>query len=102
MTTSFLSAGAGELSGYDLQAIKDFALEAPWEWRKALTAMIEVVEDNGKELAKAQKKLSDLGVAVEEFIEETREEIKANPKNLVITVGTGIEKLEKISEEIFE
>ncbi len=102
MTTSILSACAGDLTGYDIQVLKDYAINAPWEWRKLFDSVIAVVEDNGRELAKTRKKLSDLGLAVDEFIEETREEIKVNPKNLVITIGTGVAKLEKISEEVFK
>lgn len=47
MTTSVLSTHAHELTGHDIQCLRDFALEAPWEWKQLLTACADLVDASG-------------------------------------------------------
>ena len=45
MTTSLLMTNTREpLCANDLQVIRDFALESPWEWRVALESLVETAE----------------------------------------------------------
>src|SRR6266571_5024209 len=42
MTTSILNTHTrGCLTDFDLQVLRDYALEAPWEWRMVLEQLIE-------------------------------------------------------------
>jgi hypothetical protein len=41
----------GELNGYDLQVLRDYALEAPWEWRKTLERLIAAADEEAREEA---------------------------------------------------
>lgn len=79
MTTSILSPFAGDLTGYDLQVIKDFAIEAPWEWQRALRGLIERIEELENEVSGAEDQatsseteLRSLKTAVEEAIKRVR------------------------------
>ncbi len=83
MTTAVLSHRCDNLSPFDLQVLKDFALEAPWEWRKAFEALIEIAEAaNGRspeeidKLAAAEdeatKKLEAMQTVAELFLRDTR------------------------------
>jgi exonuclease V gamma subunit len=49
MTTSLLMYHGGELSDFDLHVLSDYAIEAPWEWRKALERLIEAARREGDE-----------------------------------------------------
>lgn len=62
MTTSILVQHTDELNGYDLQVIRDFALEAPWEWRRALSAMADAYESFDE--------LKEAKAALEQLLEE--------------------------------
>ncbi len=99
MTTSVLSAGAGELSKYDLQVVKDYALNAPWEWRKVLTALIEHVEDSDLRYEKLRATLFELIEAGEATTGDIRDQIKDNPRNLVITLPAFLEKLDIVTSK---
>jgi hypothetical protein len=44
MTTSVLTYQSGELNGFDAQVLRDFALEAPWNWKNALEQLVDVAE----------------------------------------------------------
>lgn len=46
MTTSILNTFTREFSEYDLQVLKDFALEAPYEWRLMFEQLIECANDS--------------------------------------------------------
>ncbi len=46
MTTSVLSYQYGELNDYDLQVLRDFALEAPWNWRQMFNALLHIVDQD--------------------------------------------------------
>lgn len=43
-TSSILSPCAGNLTGHEVQALRDFALEAPYEWRKLFEELADLVE----------------------------------------------------------
>jgi hypothetical protein len=44
VTTSKLLSNTPEINEHDLQVVKDYALEAPWEWRMVLEAMVSIAE----------------------------------------------------------
>jgi len=44
MTTSVLTYQSGELNGFDAQVLRDFALEAPWNWKNALEQLVDAAE----------------------------------------------------------
>ena len=49
MTTSLLMTNTREpLCANDLQVIRDFALESPWNWRVALERLVEMAEDEAE------------------------------------------------------
>ena len=87
MTTSILSHMAGELRPNDLQTVRDFALEAPWEWRKALEALCddsEALEAIGMTVDEVHE-LEEKGLKVEELegeVERLREELEVAEKNV--------------------
>ena len=74
MTASILSHCSGELTRFDIQVLKDYALEAPWEWRKLFESLIELAEAVGgreiDEVSAWAEKVEDL----EEKVEAHREE----------------------------
>ena len=59
MTTSVLTTQRGYLTEYDLQVIRDFAIEAPWEWRMALEALVEDAAEHLEELDEHEKLMKD-------------------------------------------
>ncbi len=71
MTTTIVSPLSGELNGHDVQALRDFALEAPYEWRQLLTACADLVEDgvDNAPLADAEEENEDLKDALENYRE---------------------------------
>lgn len=111
MTTAVLSEYAGELTGNDLQALKDYALEAPWAWRKVFESLIEIAEDDGKKQAELEERLSILREAVSEAVDELREAVKAldetvvnglpTLKALTLTV-TGVADVLEVAEQASE
>ncbi len=76
MTTSFISQCAGDLRDNDLQALKDYALEAPWEWRKLFEALIEVVEDEGATTSEISKSAMTVSDAAIDLINAVRKELE--------------------------
>ncbi len=49
MTTSVLNTHVRDsLCEHDLAVIRDFALEAPWEWRIALEELVDIATANDK------------------------------------------------------
>lgn len=67
MTTSVLLNQMGELNEYDLQVLRDYALEAPKPWRNALNELIAARERDW----------------VAEDLEEERDELLAEQKKAV-------------------
>ncbi len=59
MTTSKLNTFTREFSDFDLQVLKDFALEAPYEWRLMFDQLIECADDSRK-IDKVQEELDAL------------------------------------------
>lgn len=66
MTTSILSPCSANLNGHDIQTLRDFALSAPYEWRKALSALADLA-------AKADGEDDDL--SAKEELKALREEV---------------------------
>lgn len=111
MTTALLSHRADNLSPFDLQVLKDFALEAPWEWRKAFDALIEIAEAAGgrsaDEIAKlatsetiAKEELEMLREHVELFLKETRAQLYETkvPTGFGTALAHALDDLEKATE----
>lgn len=70
MTTAVLmTATRSDLTRYDLDVIRDFAREAPWEWRIALEALVEIAEkyDDQRDYA---DELDDMTVMVTTGVEK--------------------------------
>lgn len=80
MTTSILSHKSNELTGFDIQVLKDFAVDAPWEWRMALEALIEVHEDFQEDIRDfegTEEAIEELRENCKDAIKEIRTEVKA-------------------------
>ncbi len=71
MTTSILNPCAGHLHGNDLQAVRDFALEAPYEWRKALEGLCDVAEEQ-KDVESLEADIGYLQEAGTDAVKEIR------------------------------
>ncbi len=85
MTSSILSYRGGTLTGQDIQVLKDFALSAPYEWRKVFEALIAVAEATQgielEELAGLELRLTNLTEEVE-IQKEKVESLEANNDKL--------------------
>ncbi len=69
MTTSILSVHAGSLTGFDIQVLKDFALSAPYEWRRVFESLIALAEaTEGLEL----KEIQDVVAQKEQLAEKVK------------------------------
>lgn len=66
MTTTIVSPCSGNLNDHDLQALRDYALEAPWEWRKLFDAIVETVESSEA----ATEEAAESALAAEEKLAE--------------------------------
>ncbi len=80
MTTSQLSPCSSELTGSDLQALRDFALEAPYEWRVALEALVETAEfaqEDEDEQNDERYQLQTLREACQDAVKEVRTAVAA-------------------------
>ncbi len=71
MTTSFISPVPGD---HNLQALRDFALEAPYEWRKTLEEVVELYEE--------QAEADDLAVRLDYVKDSARDLIKTLEQSL--------------------
>lgn len=71
MTTSRLSPCIAELTGQDFQALRDFAIEAPWEWRQALQALCAAAEEQS-DVEVVQTELDDTHAAVRDAVKEIK------------------------------
>lgn len=49
MTTSILMNQGGPLNDHDLQVLRDYAIEAPWEWRKVFERLIAAADEEARE-----------------------------------------------------
>lgn len=122
MTTSVLSHLAGDLHGNDLQTLRDFALDAPWEWQRALNALIdqaegaetdsgeheEALDDAAENLEKVEGQLKELRSAAEGTVEELRNEMQEffttkmdadDRTSFADAVNKALDTLEKASDE---
>ena len=111
MTTSVLSHCSGDLSGHDIQVLKDHAIEAPWEWRKALEALIEASQEADERVDKldeAEARAEAVCTAAKDAIKEIREEMEAfftTPMNakdrtaFAAAVNKSLDELDAATEE---
>lgn len=112
MTISQLSPLSAELLPQDLATLRDYALEAPWEWQQALFALIEAYEEHDEvveDLEQAEDDLKDLRSAAEDAIKEIRTEIEDLIKMKIRTEGAfvafqkvvlkALDDLERVSEK---
>ena len=83
MTTSVLTTfvRGAELTGHDLQVIKDYASDAPWEWRCALEGLVERARHDPDEL------IARIDV------------LEAAAKGVVIGVRAQLQRIQDLSEE---
>lgn len=82
MTTSILSPLSNELRGIDLQTLRDFALEAPYEWRKAFESLIEAAE-NDRDVDEVKNDLTDELVVLREACADAAKEIRTEMKTFL-------------------
>lgn len=91
MTTSVLLTQSGELSDYDMQVLRDYAVEAPQPWRNALGQLIAAQErdwterdfhqkylDLKKQAREAIDKLQDLVLTAQHHAIDLNDGIDAN------------------------
>ncbi len=104
MTTSVLSARADNLSRYDLQVGRDFAIKAPWEWQKFLNAAIDVVEDASIAESVEHKKLKDKVVKMQKEADKVLRRIvklrKHLPKKEAVQLNEALADLEGVLDAI--
>ena len=84
MTTSILSP-IPDLSDNDYQTLKDFAREAPYDWRKMLEALIEraqEVDDIEADFEEDSQRLVELVEAVDDCLKELRLELETHKGKL--------------------
>jgi hypothetical protein len=96
----------GPLNDFDLQVLRDYALEAPWEWRVTLERLIEAADEEARE-EELEAKLDDWkGRAL-----KARERIIAllekmpdvvTDKEQITMDRTLIERLEEVLAEVAE
>ena len=69
-----LSPCSSELHDNDIQAIRDFAIGLPWEWRRAIEALCNVAanRDVVDDLEDAKTQIEDLQEAIKDAVEEIR------------------------------
>ncbi len=99
MTTSVLSARADNLSGHDLQVLRDYALNAPWEWRKALDALVEVAASASFAESVDHKKLKDKVAVMQKSADKSIRRIqklrKHLPKKEAVELNAALADLEE-------
>lgn len=105
VTTSILSPFASNLSRADLQTLKDFALEAPFEWRRTFEELIDLAEtlagyevDDVTEMATETEKLKTELEELKDEIKDEREAIaplRTSGLLLVKQVGVLLRTLQK-------
>jgi rRNA maturation endonuclease Nob1 len=90
MTTSVLMTHTrGYLSEADLQVVKDYAIEAPWEWRIALEKLVEIAEKSDKAETAANE-----ATASAEITKQAHMELQAAVKAASDKMLRYVEKLE--------
>lgn len=70
MTTSLLLCQTRYVNGYDLQVLRDYALEAPWNWRVLFETLLEEVEH-----ARRQEDYEERTEELEALVNETRKKL---------------------------
>jgi predicted component of type VI protein secretion system len=96
MTTSKLLSHVGGLNGHDLTVLRDFALEAPWEWRRALDELLDA-----KETVSEVDALKEELEAAKEELEELRSTMKEQAAALeVVAKNPTVVGNEDLLEEI--
>lgn len=109
MTTSTVSPCSSELSGQDVQTLRDFALAqgTPYEWRQLLTACADYIDDHDED-RKPDPELADLrewiDVAKEtsqEVINKVKGELKAFADKKLRT-NADVTDLKRVIEDALE
>lgn len=106
MTTSLLMYQGGEFSDFDLQVLRDYALEAPWEWRKAFERLIAAANEEAREevLEAALTDWKDRALKSREKIIALLEKMPdvVTDKERIEVETAVIERLEEVLAEIAE
>lgn len=103
MTSSTLLTHGKYLNDHDLQVLRDYALEAPFEWRMALEQLIEAAHRD-RDVEKFEADNENLRIIMKDSAREIEEAIVdftqtiANAKTNE-DVQRGIEKLKTVVEE---
>lgn len=94
MTTAFLNPVPGD---HNLQALRDFALEAPFEWRKEFEELIELRED-AVEIEEVEERLDAVKDAARDAIKSLEQSVLDFRKalgELTPAVGDALDDHEK-------
>lgn len=91
MTTSILMTHTQSLNGFDLQVLRDYAVEAPWEWRIAFEQLLELatagqeaeshlndIDDLKDDANEARVHVKHCNASVQRFVEEIETLARAN------------------------
>jgi hypothetical protein len=90
MTTSMLNTHVRDsLCEHDIQVLRDYALEAPWEWRVLFEELADIAEANDK-----VEKERDAALTLAEESKETCKDLKAAVKNATEKMLKHVVKLE--------
>ena len=108
MTTSRLSTHAHELTESDLQTLFEFALEAPWEWRKALLALIETArrvdktDDIQADLDFMLSEVDELQTVVDDSTDAISLALATYGAELTLVLGAGSSELRDGFKQLME
>lgn len=98
MTTSVLMTHTrGYVSDNDLQVIRDFALEAPWEWRVALEGLVQAAVEFDKVADEAEKAKTNERELTEAHrdLERKHAQLKKKIENAIGKMRRHIDKLQE-------
>lgn len=100
MTTSVLNPVPGD---HNLQALRDFALEAPFEWRRELEELIELRE-NAVEVEVAFDRLDEVKDAARDLLKSLEQSVedlrRATDGQDVKGIAAALDDYEKEAAEI--
>lgn len=99
MTTSTLMTYGGEFNEYDLQVLRDFALEAPFEWRKAFERLIAAAEEEARE-EELEAERDELKAKLKKAREDVLSMVLACQAELAKDNPKLTELVEKVSEQL--
>lgn len=80
MTTTQLSPVAHHFTWHDVQALRDFAVEAPYAWRKILTELADIADG-----ARKDGSFEDKYGSLRDFVKQEAVEMRVTVAKLDVT-----------------